>query len=86
MKEGDCCACASLLSGSRLTKHKNKIHLTSFQDSLSQALQNPKPHSKEEEFAAVLQSAPLVLEQASGSVSEMKICFHTSDILTLRLF
>lgn len=63
-QEDSQCNCKDDQVSDRL--HRATI-LKSLQDSLSQALQNPKPHSKEEEFAAVLQSAPLVLEQATGS-------------------
>nr|XP_046269347.1 phospholipase B1, membrane-associated [Scatophagus argus] len=41
--------------------------LKTLQDSLNHVLENPKWHSKQVDFTAVLQSAPLILEQISDS-------------------
>ncbi|XP_027130870.1 phospholipase B1, membrane-associated-like [Larimichthys crocea] len=46
--------------------HKATL-LKTLQDSLSHVLENPKWHSKRVDFTAVLQSAPVILEQSSDS-------------------
>ncbi|XP_035529318.1 phospholipase B1, membrane-associated [Morone saxatilis] len=46
--------------------HKATL-LKTLQDFLSHVLENGKWHNKREDFAAVLQSAPVILEQISGS-------------------
>ncbi|KAM9341551.1 phospholipase B1, membrane-associated-like [Symphorus nematophorus] len=46
--------------------HKATL-LKTLQDSLSYVLENPEWHSKREDFTAVLQSAPVILEQISDS-------------------
>ncbi|XP_068608218.1 phospholipase B1, membrane-associated-like [Brachionichthys hirsutus] len=46
--------------------HKATL-LTTLQDSLSRVLENSTWHSQQEDFAAVLQSVPLILQQISNS-------------------
>ncbi|XP_070698636.1 phospholipase B1, membrane-associated-like isoform X2 [Pempheris klunzingeri] len=46
------------------------ILLKTLQDSLSHILENPQWHSKREDFTAVLQSAPAILDQISDSESK----------------
>lgn len=61
-----------LLALNHLATNLTNIHLACFQDSLSGVLENPLWHSERVDFTAVLQSAPVILEQISESVRKEK--------------